>query len=62
MPESLIVLAVIALVLYIIFTYLLPGPPWPSPNPYSRTMLAGFIIVLVLILWYVLPVTVGHRG
>ncbi len=58
MPPVLIVLAVIALVLHILFNYLLyPAPDtWPR---YHRPWVATFVIVLILIFWFVLPVHIG---
>ena len=54
-PISLIILAVMALVLHLIFGYLLPKPP---EQP-TRALLAGAICVLILIIWFVLPVRIG---
>lgn len=54
MPVSLILLGIIALVLHILFGYLLP--PDTNPNPYPRrAFIALMVIVAVLILWYVVP-------
>lgn len=59
MPTSLVLLAVIALVLHILFTYLIPNPSNPQQGPWFRTILSIIVIVVILLLWYVLPVRVG---
>ena len=56
MPPVLVVLAVIALVLWIIFNYFVPSV---ETTPKGRALLALLIIVLVLIFWFVLPLRVG---
>ena len=54
MPVSLILLGIIALVLNILFGYLLP--PDPSPNAFvHKFFITIIVIVLVLVLWYVAP-------
>ena len=54
MPVSLILLGIIALVLHILFGYLLP--PDPSPNAFvHKFFITIIVIVLVLVLWYVAP-------
>jgi|HubBroStandDraft_5_1064220.scaffolds.fasta_scaffold361300_1 hypothetical protein len=58
LPVSLILLAIIALVLHILFGYYLDSPPNP-PNRYFRPVVATLVIVVVLILWFVLPLHVG---
>ena len=55
LPISLIILAVMALALHLLFGYLLPKP---VEQPY-RSLLAGAICVLILIIWFVLPVRIG---
>ncbi len=57
MPPVLIVLAVIALVLYIVWEYFLnPAPEgWVKFKP----VISLLIVVLILIFWFVLPVRVG---
>lgn len=57
MPAALIVLAVIALVLYILFTYLIP--PGSVITPTGRCILAWVVVIMVLIFWFVLPLRVG---
>jgi len=60
MPPVLQILAVIALVLYILFGYLIPSPPaGVERSRYFRAAVSGLVIVLILILWFVLPVRVG---
>ena len=56
LPPVLIVLAVIALVLYLVFEYFIPQPyaGWPW-----KPVIALVLIVLVLIFWFVLPLRVG---
>jgi hypothetical protein len=58
LPVSLILLAVIALVLHILFGYLIPNPATPA-GPYFRPVVATIVIVLVLLFWFVLPLRVG---
>jgi hypothetical protein len=54
MPVSLILLGIIALVLHILFGYLLP--PDPSPNAFThKFFITIIVIVMVLLLWYVAP-------
>lgn len=55
LPVSLVLLGVIALVLHILFSYLLPSPP---PQP-MRAVLAAVVIVLVLIFWFFVPIRIG---
>jgi hypothetical protein len=60
LPVSLILLSIIALVLYILSHYAIPAPP-PS-NPPSRYFWPGMtlvVTVMVLLLWYILPLRVG---
>lgn len=57
MPPVLILLAVIALVLHIVFTYWVPAFP---TTPAGRAILSVIIIVLILIFWFVLPIHVGN--
>lgn len=58
LPLSLILLSIIALVLHILFGYLLP--PFVEPNAYrNRAFTAAFVIVLVLIFWFLLPIRIG---
>lgn len=56
MPSVLVILAVIALVLYIVFNYFVPAL---ETTPKGRALLAFLIIVLILIFWFVLPIHVG---
>ncbi len=57
LPPVLILLAVIALVLYIVWTFFLN----PAPEGWIRmkALISALIVVLILIFWYVLPVRVG---
>jgi hypothetical protein len=57
MPTSLVLLGIITLVLHLLFTYLLPVPN--PPSRYFRPLVATAVIIIVLLLWYVLPVHVG---
>jgi hypothetical protein len=59
MPAALYILSIIALVLYILFGYVLtpPAPTWPA---YWRSFVSIIVIIVVLLLWYVLPVQIGH--
>ncbi len=52
MPVVLILLAIIALVLYILFGYLLP--PFASPPAPTgwRSMVTAIVIIVILLLWY----------
>ncbi len=59
MPIALVLLAVIALVLYILFGYLLPPIPNPPLTPTGRCVLAWIVVILVLIFWFVLPIRIG---
>ena len=56
LPVSLILLAIIALVLHILFQYLLCPVPL---SVLARAGVAAIVILLVLFFWYVLPVHVG---
>lgn len=58
MPIVLVLLAVIALVLYILFGYLIP-PGAPPLTPTGRCILAWLVVILVLIFWFVLPIRIG---
>ncbi len=58
LPVSLILLGVIALVLHILFGYVLTAPA-PPRAPYFRQVVAVIVIIVVLLLWFVLPVRVG---
>jgi hypothetical protein len=57
MPPVLYILSIIALVLYILFGYVLtpPAPPqsWPA---YWRSFVSVVVIVVVLAAWYLLPI------
>jgi hypothetical protein len=57
MPPVLILLAVIALVLHILFTYLLP--PSNPPNATARWVIAVIVIILILLFLFVLPIRIG---
>ena len=57
LPTVLIVLAVMALVLHIVFNYWVPAG-WPA-TPQGRAVLAAIIVILILIFWFVLPIRVG---
>jgi hypothetical protein len=59
MPVSLILLAIIALVLHILFGYLIPEPTSPPRNRYFRPGWSAVVIVLILLFWFVLPIKVG---
>ena len=59
LPVSLILLSIIALVLHLLFGYLIPSPPVNPPNRDFRSGVAVVVIILVLLLWYVLPLHVG---
>jgi uncharacterized protein YacL len=59
LPVSLVLLSIIALVLHILFGYLIPNPSTPPQGPWFRTIVSIIVIVIVLLLWYVLPVRVG---
>ncbi len=62
LPVSLILLSIIALVLHILFGYLIPNPllaPQERPSRWFRSGVAIVVIILVLLLWYVLPLRVG---
>jgi len=60
MPVSLIILSIIALVLYILFGYILPPYSGATPEPrYHKMVVSLVVIVLVLLLWFVIPVHVG---
>lgn len=56
MPAVLVVLAVIALILHIVFNYFVSAM---ETTPKGRALLALLIIVLILIFWFVLPIHVG---
>ena len=59
-PVSLILLSIIALVLHIFFGYLLPPYAGPAPEPRYRKMIISLVvIILVVLLWYVIPVHIG---
>lgn len=58
MPPILIVLAVIALVLHILFGYLLP-PPGVNMTTTGRFLTALLVIILILLFWFVLPLRIG---
>ena len=61
MPVSLLILATIALVLHILFVYYLnpTAPATPPRSRYFTPIIATIVIVVVLLLWFVLPVHVG---
>jgi hypothetical protein len=59
LPVSLILLSIIALVLHLLFGYLIPNPPVEPPSRWFRPGVAIVVIILVLLLWYVLPLRVG---
>ena len=59
LPPVLIILAVIALVLHILFNYLLVPPPATSWPYYHRPLITILVIVMILIFWFVLPIHVG---
>ena len=59
LPVSLILLSIIALVLHLLFGYLIPNPPIAPPSRWFRPAVAIVVIILVLLLWYVLPLHVG---
>ena len=60
LPVSLILLSIIALVLYILFSYVLPPYSGTTPEPRYRKMIISLIvIVLVLLFWFGLPVHIG---
>jgi len=59
MPVSLQILGVIALVLYILFGYLIPEPTTPPRGPYFRCVVTAMVIILILLFWFVLPLRVG---
>ena len=59
LPVSLILLSIIALVLHILFGYLIPNPPAVPVSRWFRPGVAIVVIILVLLLWYVLPLRVG---
>jgi hypothetical protein len=61
MPAALYILAIIALVLHILFGYVIP-PDTNSPprGPYFRCVISILVILIVLILWYLLPVHIGN--
>ena len=59
LPVSLILLSIIALVLHLLFGYLIPSPPDPPVSRWFRPGVAIVVIILVLLLWYVLPLRVG---
>jgi hypothetical protein len=61
MPVALVLLAIIALVLYILFGYLLPSFASPPAPAGWRTMVTIVVILVVLILWYVIPVHIGGQ-
>lgn len=56
LPPVLVVLAVVALVLYIVFNYFVPAM---ETTPKGRALLALLLIILVLVFWFVLPIRVG---
>jgi hypothetical protein len=53
-PVCLVLLSVIALVLHIVMGYLVKPLQWPA-----RAVVAACLVVVVLLLWYVVPVRVG---
>lgn len=57
LPVSLIIPGIIALVLHILFTYLIP--PLTEPSYPKRAVIATLVIILTLLFWFVLPVRVG---
>jgi hypothetical protein len=60
MPVSLILLAIIALTLHILFAYFIGPLSSPEhPTPAARAMIAALVIVLILLLWFVLPLRIG---
>lgn len=56
LPPVLIILAVIALVLNIVFSHFIPAF---DTNPRSRAFIALLLIILILIFWFVLPIHIG---
>jgi hypothetical protein len=59
LPVSLILLGIIALVLHLLFGYLIPSPPVEPPSRWYRPGVAIVVIIVVLLLWYVLPLRIG---
>lgn len=59
MPAILVVLAVIALVLYILFGYLIP--PGANITPVGRVLIALLVVVLILIFWCYDGLRAGSR-
>jgi hypothetical protein len=60
MPVSLILLSIMALVLYILFGYLIPDAPPALPRGRSfRPLVSVAVIVIVLLFWFVVPIRVG---
>ena len=59
LPVSLILLSIIALVLHVLFGYLIPNPLAVWVSRWFRPGVAIVVIILVLLLWYVLPLRVG---
>jgi hypothetical protein len=58
-PVSLILLSIIALVLHLLSHYLIPNSPVTPPNRYFWPVVGTVVIIVVLLLWYVLPLRVG---
>lgn len=58
MPPILIVLAIIALVLHILWAHVLP--PQASSSPYSHQIISVLVIILVIVLWVYAPAVHGH--
>jgi hypothetical protein len=57
LPVALVLLAIIALALYILFGYFIP--PLTEPVYPKRAGIAIVVVIIVLLLWFVLPVHVG---
>lgn len=60
LPVSLILLSIIALVLHILFGYVLPPYSGATPEPrYRKMVISLVVIILVVLFWFVIPVHIG---
>jgi hypothetical protein len=57
LPVALVLLAIMALALHILFSYFIP--PLTEPAYPKRAVIAALVVIVVLLLWFVLPVHVG---